>query len=284
MASRTRPARLAATDEPPDTPYALVAGLYAAALLAPAVVLAVSRLVTDGAILYVTLLVAGTGITVVAGWIVSRIAGFAVTLGRYDAVWLLVVLPFSWFVGGFGAAAVGFNPPDITAPLAVIGTAGGMLLGIGLVAMSRTRNADAILEDSTDIAEWEARWPRRWRRVAGGVAIAAFILSTVGIVSAFVFATEWGWRLYYLLFVGIPLVNTLNPRTFRVTDAGLVVEHPVQRQLRPWSTFESYELTEDALVIRPGAWWRPAHRCGREDIEHVNAAVEALDEYLPGRR
>lgn len=75
-------------------------------------------------------------------------------------------------------------------------------------------------------------------------------------------------------------MNLLNPRTFRVTDAGLVIEHPLQRQFRPWSAYMGYELTEDALVVQPAVWWRPAHRCDREDIEDVDAAVTVLDDTL----
>ena len=70
---------------------------------------------------------------------------------------MLVALPFGWFVGVFGADALHIDPPAIAIPLAVIATAGGMLLGIILVAMSRTRHADAILEGATEFAEWEAR-------------------------------------------------------------------------------------------------------------------------------
>lgn len=284
MATRTSTATGQSTPERPDAQYAFVAGLYIAALLAPAVVLLVSRIISDVAGLYISFLGAVTAITAVAGWAVSRIPGLAVRLGRHDAVWLLVVLPFGWFGGVFGAAAVGIEPSDIAAPLAVIGTAGGMLLGLMLVAMSRTRHANAALEETADLAEWEARWPRRWRRVGGGIATGAFTVSTIGILSAFVFDTEWGWRLYYLLFLGIPLMNLTNPRTFRATDAGLVIEHPLQRQFRPWSAFTSYELTDDALVIRPAARWRPDHRCDRRDIEDVDAAVAALDQGLSGHR
>jgi hypothetical protein len=98
------------------------------------------------------------------------------------------------------------------------------------------------------------------------------------------FGIEWGWRLYYALFIAIPFMNLLTPRTFRVTDAGLVVEHSLQRLCRPWAAFSSYELTAGALVLRPAAWWRPAHRRDREDIEDVDAEVAAVDEWLPKRR
>lgn len=77
-------------------------------------------------------------------------------------------------------------------------------------------------------------------------------------------------------------MNLTNPRTFRVTDAGLVIEHPLQRLFRPWSAFTGYELTGDALVIRSAAWWRPAHRCDRADIEDVRSTVAALEEQFSG--
>ena len=284
MATHTEAALRQPEAERPDLEYAFVAGLYVACLVVPALVIALSRVFADAAILYVGFLVAVTGVTAVAGWVISKIPGFATRLGRHDVVWVLVALPFGWFVGVFGADALHIDPPAIAIPLAVIATAGGMLLGIILVAMSRTRHADAILEGATEFAEWEARWPRRWRRVAGGVMICAFTASTVGFVAVFGFGIEWGWRLYYALFIAIPLMNLLNPRTFRVTGAGLVVEYPLQRQFRPWSAFSSYELTADTLVIRPAAWWRPAHRCDRADIEDADARVAAVDEWLPKRR
>jgi MFS family permease len=265
----------------PDGQYAFVAGLYVASFLAPALVLGLSRVVADAGALYVGFLVAVTGVTAVAGWAASRTRGLAVGLGRRDAVWLLVAAPFGWFVGVFGAAAGGIDVPDLAAPLAVIGTAGGMLLGIALVAMSRTRHANAALDGALELAAWEARWPREWRRVAAGVSIAAFAVSAVGIVAAFAFGSEWGWRLYYLVFVGVVLMNALNPRTFRATDAGLAIEHPLQRQFRPWSAYASYDVTDTALVLRPAAWWRPAHRCDLADVEDVDVAREALEECLP---
>jgi hypothetical protein len=284
MATHAKAALPEPNTERPDHEYAFVAGLYVAALVVPALVIVLSRVFADAAVLYIGFLVAVTGVTAGAGWAISKISGFAVRLGRHDVVWVLVALPFGWFGGVFGADALHIDLPTVAVPLAVVCTAGGMLLGLVLVAMSRTRHADAILEGATEFAEWEARWPRRWRRVAGGVMICAFTASTVGFVAALGFGLEWGWRLYYALFIAIPLMNLLNPRTFRVTDAGLVIEHPLQRLFRPWSAFTDYELTNDALVIRPAAWWRPGHRCDRDDIGDVDAAVASVDEWVPKRR
>lgn len=268
----------------PDGQYAFVAGLYVAALLAPAAVLALSRVVGDAAVLYVGFLAAVTALTAAAGWAVSRTRGLAVGLGRRDAVWFLAVLPFAWFGGVFGAAAAGLEPPGVAAPLAVVGTAGGLLLGLLLVAMSRTRHADAVLADAPERAAWEARWPRQWRRGATAVTVVAFAASAAGFVATVAFGVDRAWMLYYLLFVAIPLTSATNPRTFRVTDAGLVIEHPFQRQLRPWTAFATYDVTDDALLVRPAAWWRPAHRSAREDVDDLDAVVAALDEALPRGR
>lgn len=264
-----------------DALYVLIAGLYVGVLATPAVMVALASSVTDAAGLYVGFLVALAALSGIAGLIVFRVPTIAVRLGRTDAVWFLVVLPFGWIVGVLGAPAVGIDPPTIAVLGAVVGTAGGMFLGIALVGMSRTRHAVAAVEDTTEHVVWEARWPERWRRLATGVLVVTFGLGMVGVAAVFALGREWGWSLYYVLFAGIPFMNLLNPRTFSATDAGLVVGNPVQRQFRPWSAFAGYDRTDDALVIRSTAWWRPAHRCDIGDIEEAEAVVSALETYLP---
>jgi hypothetical protein len=75
----------------------------------------------------------------------------------------------------------------------------------------------------------------------------------------------------------------LNPRTFRATDAGLVIERSLQHRLRSWSAFESYMFTDEAFVIRPAAWWRIDLRCDRTDIENIDTTVATLDAVLSTR-
>jgi len=163
MATRTGTAVDLPTAEPPDAPYAIVAGLYVAALLAPAVVLALSAFVTDAGLLYISVLATGTVLTVLAGWGVSRTAGIAVSLGRHTATRLLAVLPFAWGGGIVALTAIWGNPPGIAVLLATLGAIGGMFLGLILTGMSRNRYAAAaVLTDAEEIAQWEARWPRRW--------------------------------------------------------------------------------------------------------------------------
>jgi hypothetical protein len=245
------------------------------------VVLVLARVVTDAAVLYSSSLVVVACLTVSVGWTVSRIRGLAVELGRRDAAWLLGVLPFGWAGGLFGATSLGLSLPSIAVPLAILGTGGGAFFAVVLVSMSRTRHADAALEEMTRSVEWEARYPRRWRQIALVVALGLLAVGVVQFAARSLLGWDTGWGFYYLLYFWIPLVVPANPRTFGVTTAGLVVERPLQRQFRPWSAFTGYELTDDALVIRSAAWWRPAHRCDTADIDHVDAVVAALDECLP---
>lgn len=267
----------------PDLAYAFAVGLYAAVLLGPAVVLAASRWVTTAAGLYVALLVSVAGVATAATLAASRVPGLAVSLGRRTAAWPLVVAPLAWFAGAFGAAAVGVEPPDVAGALAVLGTAAGTLLGLVVVAMSRTRHADAATANATDLAEWEARWPKRWRQAGIAVVLASVVVGAAGVLAEYRFGVDGAGAAYWITLFAVPVVAPVNgSRTFRATDAGLVVERPHQRQFRPWSAYSGYELTGDALVVRSAAWWRPAHRCDRADVEDVEAVVDALDSALGG--
>lgn len=262
----------------PDAVYGFVCGLYGSSLLTPGIMLALSQYFDDAAVLYGGFLASLAVCSALIGWVVSRMSGVAVKLGSTDAVWVLLVLPFGWFGGIFGAASLWSSPPPIAIPLSIFGTGGGVFLGILLVVMSRSRHAVYVLEDALELVEWEARWPARWRKLGTVILIVTFGLGAIGAVSVFVFSSEWGWALYYVMFIGIPFMNLLNPRTFLVTDAGLSVGNPVLQHFRPWSAFEGFDRTEDTLVICSAVWWRPSYRCDIRDIEDAKAVVGALDD------
>jgi hypothetical protein len=61
-----------------------------------------------------------------------------------------------------------------------------------------------------------------------------------------------------------------------VTDRGLIVGNTVQG----WEKFEGYEHTEDTLVVT-AAGLGGTRRLDTDDIDDVNAVVDALDDYLP---
>lgn len=269
----------------PDTTYAFAVGLYAGVVGGPVAVLAVSPWVQGAGALYVALLVAVTGLATAVGWAASRTPGLAVRLGRRKVVWLFVVAPVAWVAAVVGAEALSVEAPSLAVLLAMLATAGGTLLGLAVVAMSRTRYADAATRDATELAAWEARWPKRWRQAAIAVVLGSFVVGAVGIAAEAVFGVEDASTAYLVALFAVPLASlTTAPRTFRATDAGLVVERPHQRQFRPWSAIAGYDLTADALVVRPTAWWRPAYRCDRADVDDVEAVTAALDDVLGSER
>ncbi|WP_435158358.1 hypothetical protein [Haladaptatus sp. DFWS20] len=269
--------------ERPDTLYAFVAGLYVAILLTPIIILGISTVSADGATLYVSFLVSVTLLGIIAGWLISHTAGLAIRLGRHDIIWLLVAIPFVPFVGVFAASGIGVSPPGIAIVLAMVTMIGGMFTSLPLVTMSRNRYTTAALAGTTEITEWEGRWSQRWRQISYGVMIIAILGSSAGIIAQVMFRVEWAGDLYLLMVLWAPLAGAGNPRTFRVTDAGLVVERPMLHRFRPWTAFTGYSLNDEALVIHRKGWWRQNLRCDRDDIDNVDAVTAALDTVLADR-
>lgn len=274
--------RLHPAEETPPTDFlfALVGGLYVTSIVFPAIMFLIARAVTNAAVLYVSFLLIVFGLTALSGWSLSRISGIATRIGARDKAWLLAVLPAVWITGMYLATSIGVEPPSIMAPLTGFGTAFGLFLGLALVGMSRTRYVQHLVDAGDVEFEWEARWPPRWRRVASVVSILAFSGSAIGIIAAFGFGFERAWSLYYLMFVAIPLMFMVNPRTFQVTPHGLVIGHQLQRQLRPWAEYTGYSMTADSVVIHRKRFWRPDHRCDRSEIDHLDSLEAELRRYI----
>ncbi|GAA0250348.1 hypothetical protein ACFFQF_32380 [Haladaptatus pallidirubidus] len=283
MATHTESRGGQSNGERPDTLYAFVAGLYVAILLTPIAVLGISTASSDGATLYVSFLGSITLLGIIAGWLISHTANLAVRLGRHDLIWLLVVIPFAPFVSIFAASGIGISLPGIAVVLAMVTMIGGMFTGLPLVTMSRNRYTTAALAGTTEITEWEGRWPQRWRWIAIGAVIIAILGSSAGIFAQLVFNVDWGGYLYAVMVLWSPLAGVTNPRTFRVTDAGLVVDRPMLHRFRPWTAFTGYSLSDKALVIHRKGWWRQNLRCDRDDIDDIDAVTAALDTMMSDR-
>ena len=282
MATRTGTALRPSSVGHPDSSYTVAAGLYVAVVVAPVVVLGLSSVTSSAAVLYLSLLGAVAGVAAIAGWSVSQSRGLAVTVGQTILAWLLPTIPFVWFVGVFGAAVVGWEPPDVAFPLTAIGTGGGTFLGIILLGMSRSRYTEAVLSETVELAQWEARLPRRWRYLAIAGMVLTGILGVGGLIAEFAFGIDWAGWFYSLIFIWSLLAGVENPRTFRVTEAGIAVGRPLQHRFKPWATLEGYTLTTDALIIQTTAWWRPAYRSDREDIEELDTVIASLNETFTG--
>lgn len=282
MAIESEPELGQATAESPDAPYAVVAGLYVAALLSPLAVLALAAITTAGGVLYAGFLAAVTGFAIIGGWVVYRKPALGIRVGRSTLARLLPVVPIIWIVAVFGVATTVGDPAGGAVLLSMVATLGGLFMGLLLLTMSRTRYATAILTSTEELTQWEARWPKRWRQFALVGIVLAGVLGIGGLIWRFVFGPEWHWTgyLYLLIFLWTPFAGASNPRTFRVTDAGLIVERPHQRRFIPWSEISDYTLTDNALIVSRTAWWRPAYRCDRTDIEDIDAATTALADNL----
>lgn len=149
--------------------------------------------------------------------------------------------------------------------------------------MAVTRWVKAALADATAHATWQASWPSRERRLLVGVGLSLLVGGTVVLVAA---ASGRSWmRLIgqVALFVGILVAMVGQQRTYRATDRGLEIQHPLARRLVPWSTLQDYRLTEEALVLRRTRPLSPGFRFDRDALEDEDAVVSALEGHLERR-
>jgi hypothetical protein len=278
------------TDDSDETDgfFGFVAGFYTAALTAPAVAIAVALGgTTDPGALFFVLL--GTAVVAAGGvgWLARR-RSLAVRLGSSRWIWTAMALPFGYFAVLFAVEVRGENPPSAVAGLAVLGALAGLLAGVGLVAASHNRHAKAMLADAETLAEFTAPAPDRDRRMVKRAVVGLFGVSLLGFVASAV--TDFAplrWLFQILAPTAAGLWGSTTDRTVAVSDAGLVAGNPVHKRFRPWPAFESYDVTDEAIVVRRSGWsaWGlldvrrdPAEV---EEVEDPEEIAAALGEYLP---
>lgn len=268
----------------PDTVFALVAGLYAALLLSPAVVFAAAVAYPLGAgALYIALLAVLTAITTAGTVAVGRVRGVVERIGASRVARGLAVLPVLGMVG-YGVAAASVDAPGTDGVVAagIVLSGVGIATGMALVAMSRTRYARAVVEDESVRAEWKAGWPqpRRMRIQIGAVTLylagAALLFG-----GEFVGLGAYEWIGALAFVPGGAGLGWGQPRAYRLAPAGIERSNYVHRRLYEWDGFASVSVSEDAVVLHRESWWRPAFRCWREEIDDPDALIDALDDHLP---
>ena len=286
------------TPERLDRRFSLVAGLYVAALLSPALVLVVvQRLeLTSWPVALGSLGAVGVVITAVVARKVIRQGDL---VAWSDSDWVAVFLPavgiipmgvylFDSFL--FVAFAVTDLQADSAATLvSFIGFFLGIVttsLGSHLVLMARTRLANATVNDADVAVEWTSRWPHRAR-----LRFMAGALAVVGLLAGLAF-WQLGWRAVttvppFGVVLVIGLRSLVSERTYRATSAGLEQRKEgrwfVPRRLIPWSRFDGFSVTDDAIVLHR-AFPHVDVRCRRYDLFNDDeAVVTVLEDYLNRR-
>jgi hypothetical protein len=269
--------------------FGFVVGLYTAALVTPAVAIVVALgATTDPGVLFFTLL--GTAVAVAGSvGLVARRESLAVRLGDSRWIWAAMGLPFLYFVGLFGLGVVrGEKPPSVVAGLAIVGALAGFIASIGFVAASHNRHTKAMTADAKELVRFTAPAPNRDRQVVEKVVIGLFAAGILGfIVGAAIGFDPLRWLFQMLVPMAAGLWGATTDRKIEVSDAGLVTGSPVHRRLRPWSAFESYDVTDEAIVIRRTGWSAWGLRDIRRDpnsVEDPEAVAAALGEFLPRRK
>ncbi len=284
------------TPEQLDRRFSLVAGLYVAALLSPAIVLIVVEWleVISWPVALGSLGAVGAVLTAAVTWIVSRQGELVVC---FDSAWVAVLIPAVGVLpmGLYAFRAflfVAFAVSDLQAASAasLVGFIGFLLglvatlLGSYLVVMARTRLANATVDDADSSVEWRAGWPQR-ARLKLMVATLAVIVPLGGLA-----VWQLGSRAMTTVLPGViglvfALRSIVTERTYRATSAGLEQRRDgrwfVTRRLIPWSRFDGFSVTNDAIVLHRTVPYVDV-RCRRYLIDD-EAVVAALEDHLDRR-
>ena len=186
-------------------------------------------------------------------------------------------------LGLAGATMIAAFPVSLTAGLVAavpfgVGGAAGFLTAflVGYVAdrtvVDRSRAASDHRLVWRATKRPEATWVRGLR-VGGAVAafVVAVLVGTAGgrLLAAF-------WALVGLFLFG-HLVASQRHRRYELVDDGLITAFG----FLPWSQFDAFEPTDDALLLYGSVWPFGTIAYDRASIDDPEAVVEALDRYLP---
>lgn len=272
-------------DGRPDTLFALVCGLYLAAVVGTLAVVLARGSTDDPALLYVGLLTVLASVTVGGTLAVRRVSGLAGTLGGTRLAWWIAVGP-----AVLGLVPIGLRETDLVpvpTSVVVLGAFGGLIvgtLGFVVVSVAMTRWVASETADATVHATWRAPWPQRDRRLVLGLGVALLGLGVVGLGVGIASAQQLVRTVAQMAIpLGAVVATAGRTRTYRATDRGLEIRHPVARRLVPWSRIRGYRVTSDAIRLRSSRPGSPGWRFDRTAIPDEAAVRSALDRYLAAR-
>jgi len=218
------------------------------------------------------LLVAGLA----TGAVVGALATAERDMNAPEASWTHgvagLVVPLGWLLPAVGEPTV---RKAVLSPWAVGASASiawlFVVAGVGALRNAKRR------ENARTIVAFSARPPKRQRRhlqiaVAAVVGVAGLVVAGIAVLGSGIESTT-----LLPLTTLLTILSVLDEeQEMSVTDRGLIVESTVQA----WEKFEGYEHTEDTLVVT-AAGLGGTRRFDTDDIDDVDAVVNALDDYLP---
>lgn len=284
------------TPEQVDRRFGVVAGLYVATLVAPALSFVTVRTLSVESELLALCLVGATG-AALTSLVASLVTHRSRVVAWFESSWVAVLVPavgllplVLYAFSAFLYLAFLVSPLQSETAVSLVGFIGfwsGLVascLGSALVVMARTRVATATIEDGDVDIEWSAGWPRQQRLVLGFATVLVCV-AVAGLVFWYVpQATFVVLSTFAVLAITVRSVTVTW--SYRVTPAGIerrrVTPVTTVRHLVPWTRFDGFSVTDSALVLhRP----RPHLdvRCARWDIEldtDESDVFAALGEYL----
>lgn len=232
---------------------------------------------------------AGVAIGAFSG-VVGGVAGGRVTYDRsvHDRLHgglglsLFVAVPVAFLVVVLAFFVVVASPSDGIASALVAGAVLTTVGGITAIVANAPLWKAAVQASAAPYASWSARQPptQRQRTKYAGVALAVLAVSYV--IAAFALDFEFGTTNWWLVVAPLTavLAGVENERSVAVRDGGVLVDS----SLVAWSDYESFELTDEALVLnRESRVLDRADRFDREDVADLDAAVAALERFLDRR-
>lgn len=222
------------------------------------------------------------------GALVGGVLGFAVASRYTIRRWLtdmptavpLAVAPLGYLVWTFALFAN--NPGKTTATLLVrpntLGIVATIPVAIGLIKATREATAYRIAQSAVDI-EFTARTGQRTRRIqnwsmAGGLGAItglAVILYTSGLLDVLTLGLVVAAVVSFAV-----LFRRTTTHSVVVTADGLALDD----SFTEWDDFESYELTDDSLVLTRSSRVLADVTFDLSDVESVDDVRSALDRYL----
>lgn len=216
------------------------------------------------------------------GAVVGTVATARIDPQEWLDTWPRVIAGFAVPVGWFALAlATGPTPDGVAISPLFVGAIAVVpwLLAIAIATYCRTRDR---IEAATIELSFEARPPSAVRREYQNAAAVGLGLVALGGIVALVLGggldeTSMLTWLPAMTVVFVVLLDEADPRQVSVTDIGIVVDSTIHE----WDTITSFTLDDEELAITRTNWYHSTLRYDRDDIEDVEAVVDALSKYVP---